>query len=676
MKNTTRIIAILLMTCTLFAFSSCQDNKDSTQSMRIMLQSQKGSKSITPSGVDLSCVKYTITGTGPNGATFNMNTAKTAIVLEGLKTGSWTLQAKGLNSQNTALVEGSTTCNLSSSNNSATIVLNTLLGKGSINVDFTWDKTRIQNPSITIDITEQQGEKRKVSYTPTSLDVANGKASYVKNDVAAGSYVMQAKLLDSNVCVAGCVEAIRIVNNAIAKGTIAFDLDKFPDNPGSMTIINQAGVPVACSITGIESQIAANTPVSPTFTASNASLRDLSISWFLDGIEIGKGTTTTFTPSTGTHRLDVVANTPLLGSSGSTSYPFEAIVLGKTGEPVLTSTIENGAVKLGGDNQIAFLPDGKILIASDANDTVQICSFVRNTLIVEKTYSAGSSSFSTSNITDINILPSSNLVIFTYNKPSGVARLKYNSNTSTLSQEMICEANIWYRELEKEKATDLTGFFLDAKRDLFGVIGKSPAGDYSHILWRSKTSKIQNEYVYDQRMLKYAVPGTIDLVAVSPHDDTGILINRTSGKIGTHSLDTGGYYSVMTKLPELETYAKNSSAIIFIDFQHAVIANGDKLHLIEGESNHWALKHSHTQTGGSGASVMIPSADGAFLYVCNETTQNLITYAVSSQYTFTPISSIDLPFAPGEAKISSSGEYMIVTSRNGTSLCIFRIKKA
>ena len=234
MKKTFMVIALLIILCIV---ASC-DAKQDRATMRVILQKDR---SITPDGYSLDIDHYRITGSGPGGASFNIETSRQSVSLEGLIIGEWTIQAEGLNKDDDVLVTGETTHHLSTSNGSVVIYLETLAGEGSLSLVLTWDaeRTDIENTSIEITLTEQYGSKEEIELEEVSIDKNTGRAEYSGVNLPSGSYILSARLYSGSVQIAGFVEAVRIAGDQVSEGEIVFDLDKYPTEPGSLEIINK-----------------------------------------------------------------------------------------------------------------------------------------------------------------------------------------------------------------------------------------------------------------------------------------------------------------------------------------------------------------------------------------------------------------------------------------------------
>ncbi|MDY5932227.1 MAG: hypothetical protein SPJ34_09405 [Candidatus Ornithospirochaeta sp.] len=373
------IMAILIMLC------SCQEQTNRA-SLRILLE--KDTRTIAPEGYPLDVTKYRITGSGPGGASFDITTGKTSVSLTGLVIGTWSLRAEGLNENGDIMVYGETEFQLSMNSTSTTITLSTLYGSGSLSLSFSWDPARISSPKLDLTLTSQYGSKDSITLTPTAFSASEGTASFSGSGYPSGSYVLSARLYSGEVLAAGSVEAVRIAGNKTSTGSIAFDLDKYPDNPGSLNLVNQTGVPVSCSIEGVSDTTLVGNSVVASLASDSGDISGFQIQWYLDGAFIGEGISASFTPSAGVHRIDAVASTSRLGSSGSCGKNFETVLNTAEGIPVVGGVIRTSetSLVLGAKPVIRFLPDGKVLAISNAAKLVQICSLLRNTLSIEKTY--------------------------------------------------------------------------------------------------------------------------------------------------------------------------------------------------------------------------------------------------------------------------------------------------
>lgn len=433
-----RTILFSLLAMALVILPSCEEGA-SHATLRVNLRKDR---SIVPLDYPLEIDSYRIAGEGPGSESFDIETNKESISLDGLVIGEWTITAEGRNSNKDVLVTGTTTHRLSTTNGSCTIVLEDLVGSGTLSIELEWDPDRIvSEPSIELEVTPQYGEKETRTLDLTSMDENAGTASYEGVDYPAGSYVLAARLFDGSVQVAGFVEAVRIVGGETSSGTIVFDLDKFPVEPGTLDLVDNTGVPVSCTISGLEDTVDADIPVTVAISADTDDLGSYMIVWYLDGNQIGEGEEATFTPSAGTHRLDVVASTSRIGTSGSASMNFEAVAITDPGVPSKGNLVESSAsVPLAGDTTVRFLPDGNVLIISNAEEKVYIATVIRSSLDFIRTYSFSELSMDGSIVDAAATEVSSTLMKVAVLQEDPEHLIIYNYNPTTASLTMFAKA--------------------------------------------------------------------------------------------------------------------------------------------------------------------------------------------------------------------------------------------
>ncbi|NBK20475.1 MAG: hypothetical protein EOM68_00400 [Spirochaetia bacterium] len=434
---------LVLMMILVVSFAGCKEEPGRSSLRLTMQRNDDQNRSILPEDTPLEVSRYAVTGTGPQGSTFEMQSANPTMEVEGLLMGNWEITAVGQNRNGVNLVSGSTTCSLTSEPTNALIELNTLMGTGTMNVQFTWDKTKISNPSIDLWVTDPDGIKTKVN--PTTSNYINGSV-YYSETYPSCSYMLQGRLYSGTTSVAGCAEVVRIVGGKTTDGTIALDLDKYPEIPSSLTLVNKVGTPIECSISGITTSVTAFQAVTASVTVPESENNEgLGVLWFLDGEQISSSLECTFTPSTGKHRLDLIAKGALQASSGSASISFKAIVAGNPGHPVLANTVTDNTdgLKISGNTKIAFLPDGKILLASSIHSTLQICRIVRDSLEVIRTYTQADG-FNTAVITDMLVDKNTNKVAIADNQGPRVTLYQYNSANASLTK-LFSRDNVAYK---------------------------------------------------------------------------------------------------------------------------------------------------------------------------------------------------------------------------------------
>lgn len=458
---------------------SCESGQD-TASLRVILD-QNSSRIIVPEEVPLEVRKYRIEGTGPSDSTFSIITSKTNATLDGLAIGEWTLKATGLNEKDQEIVQGSTTFNLSASNTSCVIVLKELVGKGNLEVELNWDTARITNPRLEAEIT-RQGEEEATSLEVRNFNSEKGTALILEENLDSGSYILQGRLYSNSTLVSGFVEAVRIVGGAKSAKAIELALDRFPSSPGSLQLINEAGLPVECTIAGIEGdEVEANKNLTVTLEPRDSSLKNISAKWYLDGVYQADGLSYTIAPSPGLHRLDVVASTNKIGSYGSSGINFNAVLKTNPGIPGNGKTFTTSSgLDMNSTMLIHHLPDGKFL--NIGKGYMQLCVYSRNNVEVIREYNTGSFPFlngTPASCMSRSINGSNAAIILALNNPTKTVHLNYDMRSyeiTLIEDDKGYDADMEGKRKPMEYYYRFNGF--DVMYGCFTYLGKVQNGGF------------------------------------------------------------------------------------------------------------------------------------------------------------------------------------------------------
>ncbi len=434
-------ITFMLILAALLLMASCEESS-SVADMRIVIDSDT-SRLIAPEGFPLEVKSYHITGRGPNGDSFSFTTKKSSTTLSGVAVGEWIINATGLNEESTAIVTGSTTFTLSVNNPSVVVRLDSLVGNGNLSISMSWNKDVINNPRIELELTKQNEEQSE--NLETTMNTSEGTATASKTNLEAGSYILQGRLYSSDILMSGFTEAVRIVGDQTSSSEIEFNLDAFPYAPGSIQLLDQSGIPVECTVEGLSSEVTSDEEIEISLVPERSNLKDITVKWYVDGVLAGSGVNVNLSFTPGMHRLDAVAYTSKIGSYGSCSIAFNALVKTERGVPGNSITIDAATtgLKLGTNTVVKFLPDGKLMVASGLNNTIQIASMLRNSVEIEKEYGISTIPSLSGEPVDLDyvLLDGSGTyaVLVAYNGSGNTARLNYLAPTMELSQIETCD---------------------------------------------------------------------------------------------------------------------------------------------------------------------------------------------------------------------------------------------
>ena len=552
---------------------SCQ-GESSSATLRVVLDSSITERVIVPDDFPLDVVKYRISGSGPGEQTFSITTSRSSATLEGLQIGEWKLQATGMNEENVPIVEGSTTFTLTQNNTSATIRLDSLIGEGNLEVLITWDRDRVSEPELEIELTKQGEDMSEKS--ELEVDVGNARATYQRTGLESGSYILQGRLYSQGELAAGFTEAVRIVDDKTSEKEIELILSEFPSSPGTLQLLNDSGVPVLCSITGLEEQVESGKSVTVTLEPNNTTLKDFTVKWYLDGNYIDEGESISFETDSGQHRLDAVAYTDKIGSYGSTGITFEAYdntAVGIPGNRVKVS--EEKGISLGRDTLIHYLPDGKFLIFNGQDQSLQLCENTSSSVRVVESYGSGriDALGNTPVVASSQIMDDEGNVAILLSTTDALDTVHLNYNTSTGEVTQIQNSGDLMESISDKRFTRLLPYsFYDSKIERF-VLFASDSNNHIYTLERDASSLSPDpEYFpyvgYDFTMASSLYSETFygpAAIVISP-DEKSYVILAESGEMFRFDSSTYPQKSVQFKMKNIEESSfSNASDMVAAD---------------------------------------------------------------------------------------------------------------
>lgn len=669
LKNMVNVVLILFALISLIACEA----QSHTADMRITLEKEV-SRTYAPNDVNLTITNYQITCTGPDNQQHDYNTSRNTFVLEGLPVGQWNITAEGRNAEGLSLVRGTTTFDLNPTNTNATVVLNELIGTGDISLTYTWDSSLIKSPRLVVTVKGTDNSVNKTS-EPTP---ASGSAVLTLSQQPAGSYTVNAALYDGTVLVAGAVDAVRVIGSKTTTGTISLNLDEAPSVAGHLTLENKVGTPVDCIISGISNGevVTAQREMTLSLDTQSINIDDVNVEWYLDGSLISSTSSATIKPAPGKHRLDIIAKTKMLGSTGSTQINFEAAVLGAPGQPILAGEISNGAIKIGGRTNVDFLPDGKVLVVSDTTKTASICSIIRNTLVLDNSVQLSKA------IKKVKVLNTGNIVTMISDTDNSAIRWTYDKNAAQIINPINCLGNMYYNSATP-KFEEIYDIIPPSSynTNYFSVIGYGDNATYMSM--RHLTNSVtepnkSNNFVASGKFLGYNSGVKYSLVASDYDGERIAAIDPTTGKAAASIVTNGTFktkYFQDNQLIGASAIAimnnPSTSAIRF------VAAVGDKFVVCKGDSTNGVsvlATINRTAEGlGLNTCYMFTSKNGKYLYALNSGNTSISTYKLLAD-DIEYVAKTELSFSPQRAVIANSGAYMFITGNNASSILMMKIK--
>ncbi|NBF40524.1 MAG: hypothetical protein GVY14_08910 [Spirochaetes bacterium] len=181
------------------------------------------SQTILP-GVDTRPVHYRLTGTGPNGDSFDVDTADGSATVADLAPGSWSVDAVGTNSAGFPVADGTASVTLEAGRETPVAVPVTVVdGTGTLELSTTWNPEHTVSPSVEAVIVDADGYETTLSVPVDSP----GAASTTISGVPVGYHRLSLQLLDGGEVIAGAGESVRIMADVTTTAELPFpDLNK------------------------------------------------------------------------------------------------------------------------------------------------------------------------------------------------------------------------------------------------------------------------------------------------------------------------------------------------------------------------------------------------------------------------------------------------------------------
>ena len=331
MKRRSFLLAIAVLV--LVSVLSCRNSGEEIRTRLEIHIEQDSSRTIMPSQTLMETAKYSVSGTGPNNASFGpLLSTDSELSVSDLVPGVWNITAMALNAENNVLASGSGRCEITSGTNRATIVLDTITGTGTLELDFRWSEDISDDERIRISISLEDSEGNVVTRNKDAL--TSELQTSVVFSLDAGCHVLGVQVSDSkgNLGV-GATDAVRIVSNTRSTGIVELRSSRPVIHSGTEIVLeNAVGKPMNFYIDYYPKS--PNKGQKVTLRACYSSLpddidaEDLSFQWYKDGVlqPSADGFNYTITSEQGVHRYDVIVRSrkegTMCGASLTLSIPY------------------------------------------------------------------------------------------------------------------------------------------------------------------------------------------------------------------------------------------------------------------------------------------------------------------------------------------------------------------
>ncbi len=185
-------------------------------SLTVEIENSVSALTLVPS-ISMDVYSYTITGSGPDGASFAATTTGESVTAKGLDYGSWTILVYALNESGMLIGSGTSTVTVGSDAASVNVSVEPIEGTGTLSVSVSWPSEDVLSPSIYATLTPALGTAQELEF-----EISDSTASYSSSEVGNGYYTLSLILKDGETSVAGAVEIVRIIADQETSGSYEF----------------------------------------------------------------------------------------------------------------------------------------------------------------------------------------------------------------------------------------------------------------------------------------------------------------------------------------------------------------------------------------------------------------------------------------------------------------------
>lgn len=223
---------------------SCPPPKANDQGTLALSFAVNGGSRTSIPDVNMTPEIYVIVCTGPDGVSREITVDDTAVTIENLTVGVWSVRVDALNADGLLIAQGETEVKiLAGETNRLVLDITPLVGPGDLEVNLNW--TAGCEASITATLFSAGGIETELKFaSPTSTGI--GKASI--SALPAGYYRLELELENDCGLPAGQVEVVRILAGQITvvdfnftkiSGEVVVDISVDMDNPIAVSMIGQ-----------------------------------------------------------------------------------------------------------------------------------------------------------------------------------------------------------------------------------------------------------------------------------------------------------------------------------------------------------------------------------------------------------------------------------------------------
>lgn len=170
------------------------------------------------SGQDSDAVSFRIEGSHESGMTFETLSESPSALIVDLIPGTWSIRVRGYNSTGQVVAEGIGTMTVEPGGlSSMTVVLYGATGTGSLDFSLVWNEEIIAERTLFVSLKKADGTE-----IPFDMATASGSAEGLHENLTAGFYILEVRLLDGGETLMGALETVLIREGSVTEVNLDF----------------------------------------------------------------------------------------------------------------------------------------------------------------------------------------------------------------------------------------------------------------------------------------------------------------------------------------------------------------------------------------------------------------------------------------------------------------------
>jgi hypothetical protein len=274
----------------------------------------------------MKIASYHMEGNGPDPTdVFSIDTVEENPSVAHLSMGRWDITVQALNEEGKILSQGKATTIVKGKITEMEVELNTFPGTGSLSASFSWKPLSTDIPDFSLILTAVDGTRIK-DLSPACKNSICGTATVNVDKLAAGSYLLHAKLEDNGICISTSVVPVRIIEGTQSscpgiKMFIGNPSEQFTVRSSINNLMPLNGTLMYFPIRPKKGENV-NLEFMPEPFGNTISTTAFTYSWYHEGklLMQGKENCCTITPEPGTQRYDVIVTVQGIGCIGAATF--------------------------------------------------------------------------------------------------------------------------------------------------------------------------------------------------------------------------------------------------------------------------------------------------------------------------------------------------------------------